>query len=167
MNLSRWDLIRQKVHSRNDLKETLSSWEGQKTVFTNGCFDILHYGHIYLLSRAADMGDKLIIGLNSDSSVCRLKGPNRPINHFENRATVLAALAFVDIVVPFEEDTPYSLIQEAQPDILVKGGDYQPGAVIGADIVQAKGGRVEIIPFVEGFSTTNIEEKIRGTGQVD
>lgn len=139
--------------------------EHRMTVFTNGCFDILHRGHVEYLSRAADMGERLVIGLNTDSSVSRLKGPGRPINDESARAMVLAALSFVDAVVLFDEDTPYELITLLRPDVLVKGSDYSMDQIVGADIVLAGGGRVETLDFIPGYSTTAIEERIRSSRQ--
>ncbi len=130
-------------------------------VFTNGCFDILHAGHLDYLERARALGDRLVIGLNSDASVTRLKGPGRPVNALKTRELMLASLMFVDAVVIFDEDTPERLITEVKPDILVKGGDYLAENIVGADFVTAKGGRVEVLPFVDGYSTTSIIEKIR------
>lgn len=135
---------------------------GKRVVFTNGCFDILHVGHIRYLQEAAKLGDVLIVGLNSDASVKRLKGPERPVNGEKDRAELLCALGFVDHVVIFEEDTPYALIEKLQPDVLVKGGDYRPEEVVGKDLVEANGGRLVLLPFVEGHSTTNIIEKLKG-----
>ena len=135
---------------------------GDKIVFSNGCFDILHRGHVEYLSKAADLGDVLIIGLNTDASVRRLKGESRPVNGQESRALLLAALSFVDAVVFFDEDTPYNLINKVQPDVLVKGKDYKPEDVVGYDIVTSKGGKVITIDLVDGFSTTNIINKING-----
>ena len=132
----------------------------KKIVFTNGCFDILHVGHIRYLEQASFLGDLLVIGVNSDASVRRLKGPGRPVNTAQDRMEILTALGFVDYVVLFEEDTPYELIKIIQPDILVKGGDYKPEEIVGRDIVEARGGKLEIISFVEGKSTTNIINKI-------
>ncbi len=129
--------------------------KGLKVVFTNGCFDILHAGHIKTLAKARLFGDILIVGLNSDSSVRRLKGALRPINKFSDRAIVLSALSFVDYVIGFEEDTPYNLIKSIRPDVLVKGGDYSPKSVIGAEFA----GKVRIIPLLKGRSTTKIIEK--------
>lgn len=129
--------------------------KGLKVVFTNGCFDILHAGHVKTLSKARSFGDLLILGLNSDSSVRRLKGPGRPINCFSDRAAVLSALCCVDYVVGFKEDTPYLLIKGIKPDVLVKGGDYRPETVIGAEF----SGQVRIIPLLKGRSTTKIIEK--------
>lgn len=135
--------------------------EKQKIVFTNGCFDILHVGHIRYLQEAAKLGDVLVIGLNSDASVKRLKGPERPINGELERAEMLGALGFVDYVAIFEEDTPLKLINTIQPDVLVKGGDYEPDEVVGKKEVEERGGKLVLIPFVEGKSTTRIIEKIK------
>lgn len=134
---------------------------GHEIVFTNGCFDLLHPGHIRYLAQARDLGDFLIIGLNSDASVSRLKGPERPIQPETVRAEMLAALHVVDAIVIFNEDTPLELITTLKPDILVKGGDYTPDTVVGADVVAANGGRVEIIQFETGYSTTDLISKIR------
>lgn len=136
-------------------------FKNQKIVFTNGCFDIIHTGHIRYLQQAAALGDILIVAVNSDDSVKRLKGPERPINGQEDRCEVLAAMEFIDFVVIFEQDTPAELISAIKPDVLVKGGDYTPDQVVGKDIVEAYGGRVEIIPFVQGKSSTSIIHKIR------
>ena len=133
----------------------------RKVVFTNGCFDVLHYGHIRYLLEARKLGDLLVIGLNSDDSVRRLKGPTRPVNGEKERAFVLAALACVDYVVVFEEDTPEELIKVVRPDVLVKGGDYAIENIVGADFVQRNGGIVTTIPFVEGFSSTRIIAKLK------
>ena len=138
-----------------------ASAQGKKIVFTNGCFDILHAGHVKYLAEAKKLGDLLIVGLNSDSSVGRLKGPERPVNHEEDRAVVLSALKSVDYVTVFSEETPLELIRLLQPDVLVKGGDYTIDRIVGADLVQAKGGDVVTIPFVEGKSTTNILNRMR------
>jgi len=134
--------------------------KNQKIVFTNGCFDILHAGHVLYLQEAKALGDILIVGLNSDNSVKRLKGDSRPINNEKDRAIVLSGLASVDYVIIFEEDTPYNLIAQIQPDVLVKGGDWAPESIIGYDIVMKKGGEVRSLVFVEGKSTTEIIEKI-------
>ena len=136
---------------------------GKKTVFTNGCFDIMHAGHASYLEEARALGDVLIVGMNSDASVGRLKGPSRPVIAQEDRALMLAALASVDYVVVFEEDTPYELIKVLQPDLLVKGGDWAPDQIVGADIVLAKGGGVMSLPFRPGLSTTTIIARIRET----
>jgi rfaE bifunctional protein nucleotidyltransferase chain/domain len=134
---------------------------GQKVVFTNGCFDLLHYGHIHYLAQARELGDVLIIGLNAADSVRRLKGPGRPINDETTRLWQMAALQFVDLVVPFEEDTPAALIELLKPDVLVKGGDYEISSIVGADTVLQNGGEVRVLPYIEGYSTTSIEAKIR------
>ncbi len=133
----------------------------KKIIFTNGCFDILHIGHLRYMQEAAELGDILVIGLNSDDSVKRLKGPERPINNQNDRAEMLSALEFVDYVVIFDEDTPYELIKKIQPDVLVKGGDYNKDNVVGKDIVEARGGELKLLPFVKGKSTTNIINKIK------
>lgn len=133
--------------------------QGKKIVFTNGCFDILHKGHISLLSKAATFGDTLVIGLNSDDSVRRLKGETRPLQDWSSRAAVLDALKMVDYVIGFEEDTPLNLIETIEPDVLVKGGDYDAGEVVGAEVVRNRGGEVVIIPLEEGYSTSAIERK--------
>lgn len=134
---------------------------GRKIVFTNGCFDILHHGHIDLLAKAADEGDLLIVGVNTDASVKRLKGQDRPVNGEMDRALLLASLLHVDSVCLFDEDTPLRLITALQPDVLVKGGDYTLDTIVGAKEVQQWGGRVSIIPFVDGYSTSSLISKIR------
>lgn len=134
-----------------------------KIIFTNGCFDILHFGHIHYLADAADCGDKLIVGLNSDSSVSALKGPSRPINDIMTRKTLLSSLSFVDAVIVFEKATPLELIQELTPDVLVKGGDWETSQIIGSDWVLQHGGEVLSLPFIEGYSTTSIETKIKNS----
>ncbi len=144
---------------------TLNQWQqaGFKTVFTNGCFDILHRGHIDYLAQAADLADKLIIGLNTDQSVSRLKGVHRPLQDEVSRAHVIAALSFVDAVVLFDEDTPYQLIKSVLPHVLVKGADYKPEDIVGYDIVTKAGGQIQTIDFVPGYSTSAIEAKIRNS----
>lgn len=134
---------------------------GKRIVFTNGCFDILHIGHIRYLQEAAKLGDKLVVGINSDQSVRRLKGDKRPINSELERAEMICALEFVDYVVIFEEDTPLELIKKIKPNILVKGGDYSDTYVIGTNEVKANGGKLVVLPFVEGKSTTNIIKRIQ------
>ncbi|MCB5233991.1 MAG: D-glycero-beta-D-manno-heptose 1-phosphate adenylyltransferase [Candidatus Cloacimonetes bacterium] len=136
------------------------SASGKSIVFTNGCFDILHAGHVAYLSQAKTLGDILVLGLNSDASVRRLKGASRPVNTQDNRALVLAGLSAVDYVCIFEEDTPYELIREVLPDVLVKGGDWAPSDIVGSDIVLARGGKVLSLDFVEGLSTTGIIQKL-------
>jgi D-glycero-beta-D-manno-heptose 1-phosphate adenylyltransferase len=157
-----FDKIQSKIQTFEQIALTVQAWhaDGKRVVFTNGCFDLLHYGHLHYLAAARDEGDYLIVGLNSADSVRRLKGKTRPINDELTRQHTLAALAFVDAVVVFEEDTPFNLIQIVQPDVLVKGGDWAVEQIVGSDIVMAKGGVVLSLPFVEGYSTTNIEQKI-------
>ncbi len=157
-----WQNIVSKVHTLQTITKAIHVWKltDRKIVFTNGCFDILHYGHIHYLAQARALGDKLIVGMNSDSSVRRLKGAYRPINDNLTRKFLLASLQFVDAVIEFEEDTPLQLIQAIQPDVLTKGGDWQVNAIVGADLVIASGGVVKSLPFVEGYSTTSIEQKI-------
>lgn len=133
----------------------------QKIVFTNGCFDILHVGHVDYLRKAADLGDILVVGLNSDESVRKLKGASRPINNQNDRAEVLSALSFVDYIAIFDKDTPLNLIKAIQPDILVKGADYKPEEVVGKEEVEARGGKLALISFFEGKSTTNTEYKLK------
>lgn len=130
-------------------------------VFTNGCFDLLHLGHLDYLSKAKDLGTKLVIGLNSSESVSRLKGPTRPINSNDSRAHMLASLEFVDLVVLFSEDTPLELINKLEPNVLVKGGDYTLDTIVGAKEVISNGGKVEVIQFLEGYSSTSIVTKIQ------
>ena len=156
------DKIQSKIFDEAGLLMQIQQWrlEGKNIVFTNGCFDLVHFGHICYLSEAADLGDILIIGLNSDSSVSRLKGPSRPVNLELTRATVLASMEFVNAVFVFSEETPFNLINMVKPDILVKGGDYTIDKVVGHDIVQNNGGKVVIQPFVDGFSTSALVEKI-------
>ncbi len=155
-------VVKQKILTLKELPFLLKRWQlkEEKIVFTNGCFDLLHQGHIYTLSQAADHGTKLIVGLNSDSSVRQLKGPTRPVQDEQSRAMVLASLFFVDVVLIFEQPTPYELIKIIQPGVLVKGGDYTPDTIVGADIVAANGGQVVIIPYLSGFSTTGIIAKM-------
>jgi rfaE bifunctional protein nucleotidyltransferase chain/domain len=140
--------------------------QGDKIVFTNGCFDLLHIGHVLYLEEARSLGNKLIVGMNSDGSVRRLKGTNRPIKDVYDRAHVLAALASVDMVIIFEEDDPARLIAQIIPDVLVKGGDWKPSQIVGSDIVLATGGSVQSLSFIEGYSTTQIEQKIRNLPNV-
>jgi len=164
--------VNRKLLLEDTLAEQISTWKtnDQKIVFTNGCFDILHKGHVTYLAKAAELGDQLIIGLNSDQSVRRLeKGDDRPINAENDRAFLLAALGFVDAVIIFDNDTPYELISKIIPDVLVKGGDYDPNEkdkthpkyIVGSDIVTQNGGAVEVISFVDGYSTTSIIEKMK------
>ncbi|MTI20237.1 D-glycero-beta-D-manno-heptose 1-phosphate adenylyltransferase [Fulvivirga sp. RKSG066] len=155
----------EKIISTNLLKQQVSSWqkEGEKVVFTNGCFDILHLGHIDYLEKASQLGQRLVVALNTDNSVAKLKGPERPLNKEYARGRMLAALQFVDAVTYFSEDTPFNLIKSLKPDILVKGSDYLTENIVGADIVIANGGSVETIDLVEGYSTTSLIDKIKNT----
>lgn len=155
--------IHSKVVDLTDLARACNGWrvKGEKIVFTNGCFDVLHRGHIELLLQAAEEGHRLVIGLNTDASVSRLKGAGRPINQEADRALLLAAQAFVDAVCLFDADTPINLIAALQPDVLVKGGDYTEATVIGADSVKHHGGRVVIIPLSQGYSSTGTIEKMK------
>ncbi len=159
------EAIKQKIYTLPQLLAKVASWRvTNKTVaFTNGCFDILHEGHIFSLSVAAKEADFLIVGINSDGSTKRLKGPERPVNHEQSRALLLASLAIVDAVVIFEEDTPFELISAILPDVLVKGGDYTIEQIAGSKEVLANGGRVVINPIVEGFSTTGIIQQIKSS----
>jgi D-beta-D-heptose 7-phosphate kinase/D-beta-D-heptose 1-phosphate adenosyltransferase len=155
--------LQKKILKLSDLKSRVDEWkaEGKTIVFTNGCFDILHAGHIASLSEAASHGDKLVVGLNSDSSVKVLKGENRPLNNEDARAIVLSALVMVDAICIFSEDTPFNLITTIKPDILVKGGDYKIEDIAGAKEVIEWGGKVILNPIVKGFSTTGIIDKIK------
>lgn len=144
----------------NDLDRARASGV-KRVVFTNGCFDILHVGHVRYLKQARELGDLLVIGLNTDTSVRRLKGPTRPVQSEGARAEILAALACVDHVVLFDEETPEQLIQRVRPDVLVKGGDYSIATIVGAPFVQSYGGQVKVLPFSDGFSTTSIIEKMQ------
>lgn len=157
--------ITSKIQDWKTAQQTVENWQkaGETVVFTNGCFDILHYGHLHYLAAAADLGNRLIIGLNSEDSVKRLKGEHRPINDDLTRQFTLASLEFVDLVVEFGADTPFELIKTLVPNILVKGGDYEIHQIVGADIVIENGGKVESLPFVKGYSTTNIEDKIKNS----
>lgn len=158
------DAIEKKIMTVAEAKLMMAALRvtGKKVSFTNGCFDILHPGHLFSLKQAAAEADYLIVGLNSDASVKKLKGPSRPINNTESRAIVLANLIVVDAVVVFEEETPLELIKALLPDVMVKGGDYAIDQVVGGKEVMANGGKVIINPIVEGFSTTSLIEKMKG-----
>ncbi|SMO62383.1 rfaE bifunctional protein, domain II [Saccharicrinis carchari] len=158
-----------KIVSSAQAVEIVQQWQEnrQKVVFTNGCFDIVHRGHVEYLSAAAQKGNRLVLGLNTDASVKRIKGPTRPVVDEHSRATILAAFEFIDLVVPFDEDTPYELIKAIQPDVLVKGADYKAEDIVGYDIVMQKGGSVETIEFVAGFSTTDIIGKLSNPGTIN
>lgn len=157
------EVTQNKILDLKTLGNRLSMWRlfKNKIVFTNGCFDILHRGHIEYLSQARDRGDILIIGLNSDASIKRIKGEGRPVQDETSRTLLLASLRFVDVVVLFDEDTPYELIKIILPDVLVKGGDYSENTIVGADIVKANGGEVVTIPIVAGYSTSRILKVIK------
>jgi rfaE bifunctional protein nucleotidyltransferase chain/domain len=161
--MQRLDAVTRKILGIQNLDRWLAvaSFRRKSVVFTNGCFDILHSGHIQYLAKAAAMGDFLVIGLNSDASVRKLKGPSRPYVDEHSRAMTLAALGFVTAVVLFDEETPYNLIKKIQPNYLVKGGDYKPEEIVGYDLVKAKGGQVLTIPLVEGYSSTGIINKMK------
>jgi rfaE bifunctional protein nucleotidyltransferase chain/domain len=155
--------ITNKVQDWSTAAQTVRKWQnnGLEIVFTNGCFDLVHFGHVAYLAEAAAQGQKLVLGLNSDASVARLKGAHRPIKDQKNRSHLLASLEMVDLVVLFEEDTPLELIQTIQPDVLVKGGDWSIEEIVGSTFILAKGGSVKSLTFVEGYSTTNLEQKIQ------
>lgn len=158
-------LAEDKILTPSTLPALLEQWraEGLRVVFTNGCFDLLHRGHIDYLSKAADLGHRLFIGVNTDASVRKLKGPNRPIQDEESRLRILAALECVSAVMLFDEPTPYALIQQVQPDVLVKGSDYKPEDIVGYDVVTAKGGQVLTLDYLPGYSTSGIEQKIKNS----
>ncbi len=167
--MNKLDIIKNKIFSnKEDAYKLLQTWRFRenKIVFTNGCFDIVHRGHLDYLASAASMGNKLIIGLNTDASVQKLKGPDRPIIDEYSRAFLLASLGFVDMVIYFGEQTPYELIDFVKPDILVKGSDYQAEDIVGYDIVKAKGGEIKTLDFLEGFSSTGIIKKIIKTSNL-
>jgi rfaE bifunctional protein nucleotidyltransferase chain/domain len=154
-----------KIRSTAEAKKKVVGWKskGERIVFTNGCFDILHLGHVDYLEKARNLGDRLVIGVNTDSSVSRFKGPQRPIQDQQSRARVLSSLQFVDMVVFFDEDTPKELISALVPDVLVKGSDYLAENIVGADVVTKAGGVVTTLEFVPGYSTSQVIEKIRKT----
>ena len=157
--------VEQKIILPSRIADKISAWraENKSIIFTNGCFDLLHYGHVHYLCGARALGDVLVVGVNSDASVKKLKGKSRPINDEQSRCTMLAAFSFVDAVVVFEEDTPLELIEKILPDVLVKGGDYTLETIVGAAEVLTHGGSVKVIPFVTGFSSTKIIEAILKT----
>lgn len=154
-----------KIKKSSELSKLLSRLrgKGKKIVFTNGCFDILHVGHTDYLSKAKVLGDILVVGLNSDSSVKKIKGPGRPINKEKNRAKVLASLYFVDYITIFKEATPEALIKELRPDILAKGGDWKIEDIVGSSFVKSYGGKAKRIPFIKGCSTSSLIEKINAS----
>ena len=161
--MSHLNRLNHKIFSLSELENQVNTWKqsGKEVVFTNGCFDIIHKGHIEVLARTADLGDKLIIGLNSDSSIQKLKGKSRPIMQQESRAMLLASFSFVDAVILFSENTPINLISSLLPDILAKGGDYKIETIVGYKIVQENGGQVILLPFLDGFSSSTIINKIK------
>ena len=161
--MTKLERIEAKIIEPDQLDKLLNLWrfKGEKIVFTNGCFDILHLGHLKYLASAAELGTKLIIGLNTDASVKKLKGNDRPINNEIARASVLAGFSFVDALVFFDTDTPYELIKQVKPHFLVKGGDYKAEDIVGYDIVTENKGQVVTIQFVDGFSSTSIIKKGR------
>jgi len=155
--------ITNKIISKEVLAHRVNGWKAlaKKVVFTNGVFDILHHGHLDYLAKAASLGNYLVVGVNSDASVKRLKGEERPLQHVQDRAFQLASLMFVDAVCIFEQDTPKDLIELVKPDVLAKGGDYTITTIVGADFVTQYGGSVEVIPFVQGYSTTSLIDRIK------
>jgi D-glycero-beta-D-manno-heptose 1-phosphate adenylyltransferase len=160
------EIIKAKILREEVLSRKLAYWrfKGYRVVFTNGCFDILHRGHIEYLARASELGDVLLVGLNTDNSVRALKGPSRPLQDEESRALLVASLAFVTAVILFDQETPLELIRMVQPDVLVKGSDYRPEEIVGYEVVTGKGGTVETIKLVEGYSTSGIIEKLSSPG---
>lgn len=162
--MNKLDILNNKILSLPEILKLVKVWKfkEKKIVFTNGCFDLLHLGHIDYLANAASLGDILIVGLNTDDSVSRIKGPSRPITDQDSRASIIASLFFVDAVVLFDEETPANMIAAIVPDVLVKGADYTVDQIVGADTVLTNGGEVKTIPFIPGYSTTSIEMKIRG-----
>ena len=155
--------LKAKIFNIKDLSKIINEWRlnGDKIVFTNGCFDLIHLGHLEILARSADLGDKLIVGINSDMSIKKIKGSSRPIIEEDSRAKQLAAIEFIDAVILFNEDTPYNLINLLKPDVLTKGGDYKKNDIIGNELINKEQGEVVIIPLTQGYSTTSILEKIK------
>ena len=155
--------LKAKIFNIKNLSQIINEWRlnGDKIVFTNGCFDLIHLGHLEILARSADLGDKLIVGINSDMSIKKIKGNSRPIIEEDSRARQLAAIEFIDAVILFNEDTPYDLINILKPDVLTKGGDYKKNDIVGNELINKEQGDVVIIPLTQGFSTTSILEKIK------
>ena len=155
--------LKAKILNIKDLSQIIKEWRlnGDKIVFTNGCFDLIHLGHLEILARSADLGDKLIVGINSDMSIKKIKGNSRPIIEEDSRAKQLAAIEFIDAVILFNEDTPYNLINILKPDVLTKGGDYKKNDIVGNQLINKEQGEVVIIPLTQGYSTTSILEKIK------
>jgi rfaE bifunctional protein nucleotidyltransferase chain/domain len=154
-----------KIRSASEAKKKVAEWKskGERVVFTNGCFDIIHMGHVDYLENARNLGDHLVVGLNTDSSVSRFKGAQRPIQDQSSRARVMASFQFVDLVVFFDEDTPKELISLLIPDVLVKGSDYLAENIVGADVVKKAGGEVKTLDFIDGYSTSKVIAKIKNT----
>ena len=155
--------LKAKILKIKDLSQIIKQWRlnGDKIVFTNGCFDLIHLGHLEILARSADLGDKLIVGINSDMSIKKIKGSSRPIIEEDSRVKQLAAIEFIDAVILFNEDTPYDLINILKPDVLTKGGDYKKNDIVGNQLINKEQGEVVIIPLTQGYSTTSILEKIK------
>ena len=155
--------LKAKIFNIKDLSKIINEWRlnGDKIVFTNGCFDLIHLGHLEILARSADLGDKLIVAINSDMSIKKIKGNSRPIIKEDSRAKQLAAIEFIDAVILFNEDTPYNLINILKPDVLTKGGDYKKNDIVGNQLINKEQGEVVIIPLTQGYSTTSILEKIK------
>lgn len=155
--------LKAKIFNIKDLSQIIKKWRlnGDKIIFTNGCFDLIHLGHLEILARSADLGDKLIVGINSDVSIKKIKGNSRPIIEEGSRAKQLAAIEFIDAVILFNEDTPYNLINILKPDVLTKGGDYKKNDIVGNQLINKEQGEVVIIPLTQGYSTTSILEKIK------
>ena len=156
-------VIQNKIIDKDALSKLVANYQlkNQKIVFTNGCFDLLHQGHVTYLAQAASLGNRLIVGINSDNSVQKLKGIHRPIQDEKSRTLIMASLHVISAVIVFDEATPLELIKIIKPDFLVKGGDWEPAKIVGSDIVQSYGGQVISIPFIDGYSTTAIETKIK------
>ena len=155
--------LKSKIFNIKDLSEIINEWRlnGDKIVFTNGCFDLIHLGHLEILARSADLGDKLVVAINSDMSIKKIKGSSRPIIEEDSRAKQLAAIEFIDAVILFNDDTPYDLINILKPDVLTKGGDYKKNDIVGNQLINKEQGEVVIIPLTKGYSTTSILEKIK------
>ena len=155
--------LKAKIFHIEDLSQIIKEWrlDGNKIVFTNGCFDLIHLGHLEILARSADLGDRLIVGINSDKSIKKIKGKSRPIIQEDSRAKQLAAIEFIDAVILFNEDTPFDLINILKPDVLTKGGDYKKNDIVGNELINKEQGEVVIIPLTQGYSTTSILEKIK------
>jgi len=155
--------LQSKIYTLDQLIDKVSNWKDQnkKTVFTNGCFDLIHLGHVEVLARSSDLGDRLIVAINSDESIIKIKGKNRPIIEEESRVKQIAALDFVDAVILFNQDTPINIISSITPNVITKGGDYKISDVVGYEIVQKNNGEVVIIPLTQGYSTTSILDKIK------